>query len=199
MRLIHAGSLVRIQAPLPLVVHICRNGFEPSVRIQAPLPYSPFWAFFVIMVSVSKIKTKINTKMRQLNYKTRHDFLTIENVVLGLAIILCLVWTYQSIAAMSRNWELSERLTTERKNLELTSIEVEMAELENEYYKTNEYQELVARRNLDKKLPGENMVVMPENSDAAKTKHEEVDAIPISAADERSNFEKWMTYLFPVY
>ena len=134
-----------------------------------------------------------------MNYKTRHDFLTVENVVLILAIVLCLAWTYQTIAAMSRNWELSERLTEERKKLELVSLEVEAAELTNEYYKSNEYQELMARRNLDKQLDGEHLVVMPENSEAAKTKHkDEVKAVTIEEP-EYSNFEKWMMYLFPKY
>ena len=139
----------------------------------------------------------IKTKFRRLNYKARHDFLTVENVVLIIAIILCLVWTYQTIAAMSRNWELSERLTAERKNLELLTLEVETAELENEYYRTNEYQELMARRNLDKKLPGENMVVLPDNSPYAKNKYQ----TPVAEEKEikRSNFEKWLSYLFPSY
>lgn len=129
----------------------------------------------------------------------KRDFLTVENVVLVVAIVLCLVWTYQTIAAMSRNWELSERLTAERKQLELASLEVEMTELENEYYRTDEYQELMARRNLDKKTAGENMVVMPENSDAAKNKHaEEVKTVAVEEP-EYSNFEKWMMYLFPSY
>lgn len=145
------------------------------------------------MVSMSGVKTKI----RQINYKLRHDFLTIENVVLVVAIALCLVWTYQSIVAMSRNWELSERLTAEKKALELLSVEVEAAELENEYYKTEEYQELMARKYLDKQLPGEQMVVMPENTEAAKNKYKQV------AAENKektySNFEKWMMYLFPSY
>lgn len=139
----------------------------------------------------------VRTKVRRVKYKMQHDFLTVENVVLLLAIVLCLMWTYQSITAMSRNWELTERLTTEKKKLELISVEVEAAELENEYYKTNEYQELLARKYLDKKLAGENMVVMPENSEAAKNKYvvEEV------AREEKvySNFEQWMMYLFPSY
>ena len=148
------------------------------------------------MKSVSKIKTKL----RRLNYKTRHDLLTVENVVLFLAIILCLVWTYQSVAAMSRNWELSERLTSERKTLELLRNEVEVTKMANEYYKTDEYQELVARKNLDKKLNGENMVVMPENSEEAKNKHKEVSvATKLMEEKEYSNFEKWMMYLFPNY
>ena len=133
-----------------------------------------------------------------MNYKVRHDFLTVENVVLILAILLCLICTYQSIVAMSRNWELTERLTTEKKQLELLSVEVEAAELENDYYKTSEYQELLARKYLDKKMPGENMVIMPENSDQAKNKY----AVAVEATEDKkeySNFEKWMMYLFPNY
>ena len=152
------------------------------------------------IIKMMKSVNKIKTKLRQLNYRTRHDLLTVENVVLFLAIILCLVWTYQSVAAMSRNWELSERLTSERKTLELLRNEVEVTKMANEYYKTDEYQELVARKNLDKKLNGENMVVMPENSEEAKNKHKEVSvATKLMEEKEYSNFEKWMMYLFPNY
>ena len=80
----------------------------------------------------------IKTKLRQLRYILKHGFFTIENVVLIIAIALCLTWTYQSIQAMSRNWELTERLSADKKTLELLKIEVETAELENEYYKTDE-------------------------------------------------------------
>ena len=141
----------------------------------------------------------VKNSLRRVKFKLKHDFFTIENIVLVIAIGLCLVWTYQSIAAMSRNWELSERLTEERKNLELISLEVEAAELTNEYYKSNEYQELTARRDLDKKLNGENMVIMPENSETAKTKHKDEPKTIAVEKPEYSNFEKWMMYLFPKY
>lgn len=145
--------------------------------------------------------SKIGTRYRRIKFKLQHDFFTVENVVLVLAVALCLMWTYQSIAAMSRNWELAERLTTERKKLELLSVEVETAELENDYYKTTEYQELLARKYLDKKLPGENMVIMPTNSETAKNKHNSSsdEAANSDEEKERSNFEQWMMYLFPGY
>ena len=140
---------------------------------------------------------KFKLKWRQIKFKLKHDFFSVENVVLILAVGLCLMWTYQSVAAMSRNWELTERLTAEKKELELLSVEVEAAELENEYYKTPEYQELLVRKYLDKKLPGENMVVMPENSEAAQNKHA---AVTIRQKEKNySNFEKWMMYLFPKF
>ena len=139
----------------------------------------------------------VNDSLRRVKFKMKHDFFTVENIVLLVAIALCLMWTYQSIAAMSRNWELSETLMRERKELELLSVEVETAELENEYYKTEEYQELMARKFLDKKLDGENMVIMPENSEGAKNKHK----VEKTEKTEKtySNFEKWMMYLFPTY
>ena len=68
---------------------------------------------------------KIKTWVRRARYYLKHDFLTVENVVLLFAIILCLVWTYQSIKAMSRNWDLSEKLMAENKELELLTVETE--------------------------------------------------------------------------
>ncbi|MBR2993811.1 hypothetical protein IKF43_00225 [Candidatus Saccharibacteria bacterium] len=139
----------------------------------------------------------VKDNLRRTKFRLKRDFFTIENVVLVLAVTLCLVWTYQSIAAMSRNWGLAETLITEKKELELLNIEVEAAELENEYYKTEEYQELMARKLLDKKLSGENMVVLPKNSEVAENKYKKENVRMVDK--EYSNFEKWMLYLFPNY
>jgi len=137
----------------------------------------------------------IKTALRKLKYRLKHGFFSIENVVLLIAVVMCLTWTYQSIEAMSRNWELTDRLNTDKKSLELLKVEVEAAELENEYYTTNEYQELAARRLANKQLPGENMVALPENSEAAKNKHKVVAVV--KEEKEYSNVEKWWMYLFP--
>lgn len=137
----------------------------------------------------------LSAKFRQLKYKLKHDFLTVENVVFAVAIVMCLTWTYQSIKAMTRNFELTERLNVERKSLELLEVEVEAAELENEYYKTEEYQELLAKKNADKQMPGEHMVYLPENSEEAKNKHAVV--VAVKEEEDYSNFEKWMMYLMP--
>ena len=137
----------------------------------------------------------IKTALRKLKYRLKHGFFSIENVVLLIAIVMCLTWTYQSIEAMSRNWELTDRLNTDKKSLELLKVEVEAAELENEYYTTNEYQELAARRLANKQLPGENMVALPENSEATKNKHKVVAVV--KEEKEYSNVEKWWMYLFP--
>ena len=140
---------------------------------------------------------EIKAKIRRWKYSLKHDFFTVENIVLLLAIVLCLMWTYQSIMAMSRNWQLSEKLTSERRELELLSLETEAAELENEYYKTNEYQELNARRFMDKQMPGEKMVVLPENSAEARNAH--IEKMKPQEEREMTNIEKWFKFLFPNY
>ena len=138
---------------------------------------------------------KVGAEIRKLKYRLKRDFLSVENVVFAVAIVMCLTWTYQSVKAMTRNFELTERLSKEKKSLELLKIEVETAELENEYYKSDEYQELLARKNADKQLPGEHMVYLPENSEEAKNKHNEI--VDDNYEKEYSNFEKWMMYLLP--
>lgn len=141
----------------------------------------------------------MRTWVRRAIYNLKKDFCTVENVVLFFAIVLCLMWTYQSITAMSRNWELSEKLATEKKTLELLRMETEAAELENEYYKSNEYQELLARKHLDKQTAGEHMVVMPQNSEEARNRHNENMTQVAENTNEYSNFEKWLNFLFPKY
>lgn len=139
----------------------------------------------------------VRGKVRQLKYKVKHDLLLIENIALISAVAVCLWFTYQSIVAMDRNWELTERLNMERKNLQLAEIEVEAAELTNEYLQSAEYQELLARKLAGKQLPGEHLVALPENSEVAKLKHKAVTEAKEDEGEQYSNFEKWIMYLFP--
>ena len=137
---------------------------------------------------------EIRAKLRRLSYKLKHN-LSIENIVLIVAVIMCLTWTYQSIAAMSRNWTLTDRLATVNRERTILELEVETMELENSYYASDEYQELLARKHANKQLPGEHLVYLPDNSETAKTKH--ATTTTIAKSTEYSNFDKWIRFLFP--
>lgn len=138
-------------------------------------------------------------KIRQANYRFRNEWLTVENVVLTIALVACLVWTWGSIASMSRNWTLSQELANRQREKALLELEVETLELENEYYLSPEYQELAARKYQGKMLPGETMVILPDNSEAARTKHSDVaSSEQENPIGEMSNFEQWLLFLFGV-
>lgn len=139
---------------------------------------------------------KTTTKIRKGIYWLKHDLLVFDNVIIIIAAAFCLAWTWGSIAAMSRNWSLSQEVLEHQREKSLLELEVEMLELENEYYLSNEYRELAARKYQNKKLPGEVMVYLPANSAAAKSKHQATSEELASETEERTNFQQWVAFLF---
>ncbi len=136
---------------------------------------------------------KVKTQLRRLRYFTKRDILTLNNIVLFAAIILCLVWTYGAVNSMARNWGLEEKLKTRQLEAAKLKLEVETLKLEQEYYQTDEYKELMARIKSNKMQPGETMVVLPKNSEAAMNKYANT---KVEMKAERNNFAEWLDFLF---
>lgn len=137
--------------------------------------------------------------MRKLQYWVKHDLFTFERIILIVAVVFCLVWTWGSIDAMSRNWSLAQELMNRQRERALLELEVETLELENEYYRSYEYQELAARKYQGKMSPGETMIYLPDNSEAALTKHKtQTDVETTIATATMSNVEQWLAFLFGI-
>lgn len=139
----------------------------------------------------------LKTKLRRFYFRVKHDYLSFDNVIFLVAIGACIAWTYSSLSATSRNWELSQKLAAKNMELSLIEYEVDNLELENEYYRSAEYQELFARAKQNKMLEGEHLVYLPVNSDSALSKYNSTPDESISTA-EPSNVSQWMSFLFGV-
>lgn len=133
-------------------------------------------------------------KLRRFNYFIKHDFFTVEKLALATALTLCAAWTWGAISSMSRNWALEQRIESRKRELTLLKLEVENLELENRYFASTEYQELAARRQQNKKLPGETLVYLPKNSATAKNKHQKRKERSIFEAPP--NLKQWLSFLF---
>ncbi len=143
--------------------------------------------------------TELQTRLRKAQYWLKHELFTFEHVILAVAAIFCLVWTWGSIDAMSRNWSLAQELMGRQREKALLELEVETLELENEYYRSYEYQELAARKYQGKMLPGETMIYLPDNSEAARTKHKTTSADETTiATTTMNNLEQWLAFLFGI-
>lgn len=136
---------------------------------------------------------KIKTSFRRIGYRIKRWF-SGDRTIFSFAVIVCLVWTWSAISAMNRNWQLEQRLESRRKELTLLQLEIGSLELENQYYASEEYQELAARDKQNKILDGESLVYLPENSDYARHKHD-VKVVEV-VEDEPSNYEQWLSFLF---
>ena len=143
---------------------------------------------------IIKDMQKLKTRLRQFIYRIKKDYLTLNNVVLVVALVMCASWVWASINTMSRNWELEKKLEARQLHLAKLKLEIANAELLREYYRTEEYQELIAREKHGKMLPGETMVVLPKNSKSAKEKYATAGTTTVK---EPTNFETWMGFLFP--
>ena len=148
------------------------------------------------MVCYNGLVQKLRTRLRQLIYKLKHDVLTLDNIVIIVAVLLCFGWTWGSVSSMSRNWELAGQVAEAERKLALLQLEVETMRYENEYYASDEYLELEARRLQNKVDAGENLVYLPENSDAAKHKYDQIEEEATVTTQMASNLEQWLQFLF---
>ena len=141
---------------------------------------------------------ELKTKLRKTQYWLKHDLFVFDNVILFIALALCLIWTWGAISSMSRNWVLAQELMNREREKALLELEVETLELENEYYLSKEYLELAARKYQGKMLPGETMVYLSKNSESTDLPSSGVVPTPSVTTTATSNFEQWLKFLFGI-
>ena len=105
---------------------------------------------------------------------------------------------YFSVQSITKNWNLQQTLNTKLQEKQLMELKVSNIKLENQYYTSEEYQELMARKLQDKKASGETMVMLPINSDIAKQKHANQKFSSNKSEQDNSNFHQWMRFLFRI-
>ena len=136
---------------------------------------------------------KVLTFFRKIRYYAKRDIFTFRNIITAVAIFICFYWAWGAINSTTRNWNLEEKLKGKQLEAIKTKIEVDKYRLEQQYFNTDEYKELVARMKLGKKLEGETMVILPENTEAARTKYLKNET---EESEYRSNFSQWLDFLF---
>lgn len=134
---------------------------------------------------------KIQTKLKPIIYRLRKDYLTLNNIVIAIALLIALNWTWNSIQTMQQNYELQQLVDSKRRQLTLEELRVATLELEGRYYDSLEYQELAVRERLGKGMPGERALIVPSTD-------REVSTAPVVKAQQAksSNFQEWMNFLF---
>ena len=125
---------------------------------------------------------------------------TMNNIVIGVALLIAAGWAWGSITTMQRNFSLQKEVDAEQRQLELTDLEVQTLQYQQNYYKSDEYKDLSAREHLGLASPGEKVLFLPPNSAAVKHESEQqkdetaataTRPVPGSAP---SNLEQWINF-----
>jgi cell division protein FtsB len=91
-------------------------------------------------------------------------------IILGVTAVIILLILFSLAQEMNRRWQVQQqaaRLDQEARQLHKNVIELEHL---NQYFRTDDYQERLAREKLNFKAPGEHVVLIPEE-DIAHTEY----------------------------
>jgi cell division protein FtsB len=133
--------------------------------------------------------------IRKIIYIARHKYLTFNNVVIATAFLIAASWVWGSLDVMQRNYSLQKQVDLKERQLQLTKIQTDNAALQKKYYQTDEYQELAVRDTLGLVKPGEKLLILPKNSDAAKAADAPVQQVAV-APESAPNLQQWLNFLF---
>lgn len=135
-----------------------------------------------------------STRIRRLIYHVKHNYLTMNNIVMVVALFVAASWAWGSVQAMERNYALQKEVDYKRRELTLADLETDKLRFEQNYYKSDEYKELAVRERLGLAEPGEKVLILPPNSAQASKSDETSTPIPVRV--EQSNAQAWVNFLF---
>lgn len=141
---------------------------------------------------------KIKTLPKRFNIDQLKDVRVIGLVVFC---VIALLVTWSGLGAIQANFVLQKQIARLEQENRVKELENTNLKLKNQYYDTEQYLELQARRQFGKAAPGETMVLVPESVALAKTMELKKDTPEeaVSAPEKpgyQQNFEAWMDFFF---
>lgn len=117
--------------------------------------------------------------------------------LLGFGIIALLV-TWSGVKSIQTNYELQKQIAGLEQKNSVRKLENSNLKLRNEYYKTDTFLELAARRQFGKAAPGETLYLVPEKVALANTVAVPAQTTVKTQADNRpgwqKNLESWFQF-----
>jgi len=137
---------------------------------------------------------KIN--IRKIYYLVRHRYVTMNNMVIAIALIIGISWAWASVGAMQRNYGLQKEIDAKNRDEKLAELETESLTFEQKYYQSSEYQELALRDRLGLGDAGEKVLILPPNSQSAKDADQALAKKTTTITEPTGNFQQWANFLF---
>lgn len=174
------------------------TGYEPAALttelhpqgLRGIIAYFSLLDYNVITMSIAGI-TKLAVHLWR-------RYGTMNNIVTAGALLVAAGWAWGSVTTMQRNFTLQREVDAKRRELELTDLEVQTLQYQQNYYKSDEYKDLAAREHLGLASPGEKVLLLPPNSEAvtqSDAQAAQVVQVTSGATLAASNFDQWMNFL----
>lgn len=134
--------------------------------------------------------------------KSLGDVRSLGTIAFGVIAVLV---TWSSVKVVQTNYDLQKQISGMLQQNDVQQLDNNNLKLKNEYFKTNEYLELAARRHFNKAAPGERLLIIPKEVALAhsidvpkpKTIDDHVaETAKASGTSSQHNFDAWLDFLF---
>lgn len=124
--------------------------------------------------------------------------------VIGLLVfgVIVLLVSWSGLGAIQSNFVLQKQVARLQQQNKVSELENTNLRLKNQYYNTDQYLELQARRQFGKAAPGETLVLVPKSVALAHTVELKSENKPIISEHKpvkptyQKNFEAWIEFFF---
>ncbi|MBC7581560.1 septum formation initiator family protein [Aeromicrobium sp.] len=117
-------------------------------------------------------------------------------MMLFLVVVLLISWS--GVKSIQTNYELQKQISGLQQQNAVQKLRNTNADLENEYYSTNSYQDLQARLNFGLAAPGEKEIVVPKDVALSYTVDPPKQQTILKPSDKQSgsqqNFQAWVNF-----
>jgi cell division protein FtsB len=115
---------------------------------------------------------------------------------------IMLLVTWSGIGVIQTNYDLQKKISSLEQAVDVRQLENSNLKLRNEYYETDQYLELQARRQFSKAAPGETLLIVPRTVSLSHSVPE-LEVVDTKIAPKASpkpsyqkHFEAWTDFLF---
>jgi len=119
--------------------------------------------------------------------------------------VVALLVTWSSVKVVQTNYGLQKQLSAIQQQNEVAKLANENLKLKNQYYQTDDYLELAARKHFNKAKEGEKLIIVPKEVALARTTEvkklntlEDNSKLTDQASGDSAqrNFNAWLDFLF---
>jgi cell division protein FtsB len=125
----------------------------------------------------------------------------VRNIGLYIFCIVVVAIAWSGAKTVQSNYELQKKIATLKQQNDVLWLQNRNTYLQDQYYKTSQYQELSARQNLGLAAPGEQVLLVPKDialryvDPKLETKDSAKNTVPDNRAAYVKNIEAWRDFL----
>ena len=132
--------------------------------------------------------------------KNLEEIFTLNTLLYAVALVIALSLSWNTIKVIERNYSLEQEVDSLEEEVAILQLENQNLKFNIEYFKTDDYLEVAAKEEFNKRAPGEHVAVFEKDefqpTQTSLTQQATTRQGDEQAPDYQENFNAWWDFLF---